>query len=267
MVVKSLTATDYSTGTAYKYNGHDGTWQEIVAVGGSVNPSGSGAPAASAQAVPSVTSASPSVPAFDGTHRDSSTTTPTGYPWVSGSTTLLTSASAAATSYPGLPAGWTVSGSGKVMPPSAAPPSELAPQTPLYPFIETNSLTFSSPKQTSDAPPPTSSSASPSVSDASAPTSSAAPSSSITPATTAAPSSGDSNLETVTQFNQQGFSTLVTESKGASTASKSFNEQGFTTSAASAMMTPTKNDAPPNLRNGGMAGAAVAAIVAGALAM
>ena len=37
---------------------------------------------------------------------------------------MQTSGTPTVTTYPGLPAGWTVSGSGKVMPPSAAPVSE-----------------------------------------------------------------------------------------------------------------------------------------------
>ncbi|KAI9748486.1 MAG: hypothetical protein M4579_007208 [Chaenotheca gracillima] len=144
MQLKSATVTDYSTGTQYKYNGNDGSWQSIVAVGGKVNPSGSGSggsppsPASGANA-PTVTSASPSMPyPFEGTHRDTTSTfsTPNVYPWVASPTTFQTTA-ATQTTYPGLPAGWTVSSSGKVIPPSSAPapslPRSSLPSSPSSP--------------------------------------------------------------------------------------------------------------------------------------
>ncbi|KAI9819084.1 MAG: hypothetical protein M1826_001176 [Phylliscum demangeonii] len=143
MQLRSLTVTDYSTGTQYQYSGQDGSWQSIVAVGGTVNPSGSGSggsPVAAANA-PAVTSASPSIPAaFAGTHRDPTAThsTPDLGGWSIGPSTLQTVAGTPTTaSYPGLPSGWTVTGSGKVVPPSAAASivplptsSALSPESP-----------------------------------------------------------------------------------------------------------------------------------------
>ncbi|KAK4990923.1 transglycosylase [Elasticomyces elasticus] len=117
MIVRSIAVTDYSTGTQYTYSGTSGNWQDIVAVGGKVNSGGS----RTNSAAPAITSTSNgNVVPFDGTHNSGSTySTPNVYPWVAGSTTLATSA--VATNYPGLPSGWTVNSSGKVVPPSAAP--------------------------------------------------------------------------------------------------------------------------------------------------
>ena len=119
--------TDYSTGTQYTYGDTTGNWQSIKAAGGSVNSAGNGGSSAAAASAPAVTAVSNGSPLpFDGTHRDTSSTyvTPSVYPWVAGPTTLQTSTSTA-TSIPGLPSGWTISASGKVVPPSAAPVSEL----------------------------------------------------------------------------------------------------------------------------------------------
>ncbi|KAF1810838.1 cell wall glucanase [Eremomyces bilateralis CBS 781.70] len=119
MYVRSIKVTDYSKGTQYRYKDTSGTWKSIEAVGGSVNAVGGGSPVESA--APAVTSKSTGQPLpFEGTHRQSeSITTRTGYPWVAEpsnpSSTFVTS------SYPGLPSGWTVSGSGKVIPASSAP--------------------------------------------------------------------------------------------------------------------------------------------------
>lgn len=115
MQVSALTVTDYSTGTQYVYRGQDGTWESIEAVGGKVNPSGSGSAVVVADA-PAVTSVSTSMPPPYGMGG-----------WNTGSTTLQTSATSTATTYPGLPSGWTVTSSGKVLPPSAAPVSKTTP--------------------------------------------------------------------------------------------------------------------------------------------
>ncbi|KAI9745344.1 MAG: hypothetical protein M1818_001624 [Claussenomyces sp. TS43310] len=112
MVVKSIDVSDYSTGTSYSYSGNSGSWQNIVAAGGAVNGNaGSAASTVAIASSPSATSASPSVPAGIG---KSGTTTQTGWPWVT-STTLQTTTQAA-TSVAGIPSGWTVSGSGKIVP-------------------------------------------------------------------------------------------------------------------------------------------------------
>ncbi|KAF2436081.1 putative transglycosidase, GH16 family [Tothia fuscella] len=119
MQVKSVSVTDYSTGTQYKYGGTSGKWQDIVAVGGSVNSGGGSKSGSSAPAITSVSSGQP-LP-FEGTHRSGSVNTNTNvYPFVAQPTTLQTSASAAYSNYPGLPSGWTVSDSGKVVPGAAS---------------------------------------------------------------------------------------------------------------------------------------------------
>lgn len=130
MQVKSITAADYSTGTQYTYDGTSGNWQNIRAAGGSVN-SGGGTPVdSSAPAVTSTSSGQP-IP-FEGTHKDPSSTwvTPTVYPWVPYATTLSATASPTQSNYPGLPSGWTVTDTGKVVPPSSAPVSKSF----LFPF-------------------------------------------------------------------------------------------------------------------------------------
>lgn len=125
MMVQSISVTDYSTGSQYKYTGTDGTWKSITAVGGSVNPNGGSGSAKEAAAAPSVTASSNDAPmAFSGTHSDKSSAV--GQPNAGGwsPTTFQTTTQATATTYPGLPPGWTVTSSGKVLPPSAAPVSE-----------------------------------------------------------------------------------------------------------------------------------------------
>ncbi|KAK7712081.1 transglycosylase [Botryosphaeria dothidea] len=119
MQLKSLSVTDYSTGTEYKYGDSSGTWESIVAVGGSVHSGGSSVDSAA----PAITSSSSGQPIpWSGTHDSSSTyVRPSVYPWVPDATTLATSTTNTATSYPGLPSGWTVTSSGKVVPPSSAP--------------------------------------------------------------------------------------------------------------------------------------------------
>ncbi|OJD32492.1 glycoside hydrolase family 16 protein [Diplodia corticola] len=127
MQLKSLAVTDYSTGTQYKYGDSSGTWQSIVAVDGTVNSGGSNVDSAA----PAVTSSSSGQPIpWSGTHDSSSTyVRPSVYPWVPESTTLATASTQTATSYPGLPSGWTVTSSGKVVPPSSAP-STSPPASP-----------------------------------------------------------------------------------------------------------------------------------------
>ena len=129
MYVKSVKAVDYSTGTEYTYSDNSGSWQSIRSNGGSVNSDGNDAVSSAAAAAPSVTEVSSGAPSpFGGTHRESSTfVTPSEWPWVA-SSTLATSVQ---TSIPGVPSGWTVTGSGHVVPPSAAPVSEPPPAAPF----------------------------------------------------------------------------------------------------------------------------------------
>jgi beta-glucanase (GH16 family) len=116
MIVKSIDIADYSTGTSYVYNGNSGNWQDITAVGGAVNANVGNTAATSVQAnTPAVTSISPSVPAGIGGD------TQTGWPWV---TSTISGSPAPVTSIAGLPSGWVVSGSGKIVPASSAAVSE-----------------------------------------------------------------------------------------------------------------------------------------------
>lgn len=121
MIVQSITATDYSTGTKYTYGNESGDWQSIESTGGSVNGN---APSGSDVSAPAITSTSSSgtEPYVGG---DCSTCTAPGIG--SWSLSTATSASVTNTDYPGLPSGYTVSGSGKVIPPSAAPVSKHHP--------------------------------------------------------------------------------------------------------------------------------------------
>lgn len=118
MIVQSISVTDYSTGTAYKYGDTSGSWESIEAIGGTINGNAGGVASSIATAdVPAVTSASPSIPAgFGDTH--GSTSTLTGWPWVA--TTTLSTATSAVTSVAGVPSGWIISSSGKIVPASSA---------------------------------------------------------------------------------------------------------------------------------------------------
>ncbi|KFZ22762.1 hypothetical protein V502_02764 [Pseudogymnoascus sp. VKM F-4520 (FW-2644)] len=95
MVVKSISITDYSTGTAYEYKGNSGNMADIVAIGGEIGAD-KGATATSNEA-PAVTSLSPSVPAGLGSGSSDET----------GSATVVVE---------GVPSGWVVSSNGKIVP-------------------------------------------------------------------------------------------------------------------------------------------------------
>jgi beta-glucanase (GH16 family) len=132
MVVQSIAISDYSTGTQYKYNGASGNWQDIVAVGGTVNGNkGSAGSTVAVVAAPAATSASPSVPVggFGGASSDDSRTK-TGWPWVASATTMQTAA--ATSTIAGIPSGWTVSSNGKVVPASTAAVSMPSPLPSTY---------------------------------------------------------------------------------------------------------------------------------------
>lgn len=117
MTVQSVSVVDYSTGSEYTYGDQSGSWSSIESTGGKVNGNVNGA--------------------FGQTAADSTTSTGSGaassiQPWYSGAVT--------ATTYPGLPAGWSVNPeTGKVVPPSAAPVSKHHPTH--RPNLKT-SLTF-----------------------------------------------------------------------------------------------------------------------------
>ena len=142
MTVQSIAVTDYSTGSQYKYGDTSGNWESIEAVGGSVNGNSGGAATVVASADSSaITSASPSIPAgLGGTSKDD-TSTMTGWPWVA-SATATTLSTVAYTSSAGVPSGWIISSSGKVVPASSAAVSKHLPY-PVFFFIP--SLTFTNP--------------------------------------------------------------------------------------------------------------------------
>lgn len=109
MYVKSISVTDYSTGSQYKYTDESGTWESIEAVGGKVNGN-SGAAVSVATSAPGVTAtpdSSQPIP-WSGTHRETSSfSTPSIWPWVPAASSSLTDT---------IPSGW----------PSASPPSAVS---------------------------------------------------------------------------------------------------------------------------------------------
>jgi len=121
MTVKNLKVQDYSTGTQYIYGDTSGTWESIKSNGGKINPGGSpvedSAPA---------TSAANGQPLPFTPHTTSTYNRPSVYPWVP-DTTVATVPTTTYGNYPGLPSGWTVSDSGKVVPPSLAQVSKPLP--------------------------------------------------------------------------------------------------------------------------------------------
>lgn len=109
MMVQSIAITDYSTGTAYKYQGTSGSWEDIESTGGEINGNvGSGGTAISTADVSAITSATPAVPQI--------------WPWIANTVTTSTTP---AVTYQGVPTGWTVSSSGKLVPDSAAVVSKI----------------------------------------------------------------------------------------------------------------------------------------------
>jgi beta-glucanase (GH16 family) len=84
MYVKSISITDYSTGSSYSYSGTSGTWQSIVSNGGQINSQGNGVPPSVVSGgAPSVTSTVPNgAPlAFGNGGNGANTATRTGWPW------------------------------------------------------------------------------------------------------------------------------------------------------------------------------------------
>ena len=84
MYVKSVKATDYSTGKTYSYSGTDGTWQQVKSDGGKVSGGSTQVDASSASSASTFSTSGQPVP-FDGTHAQPSQTytKPSVYPWVS----------------------------------------------------------------------------------------------------------------------------------------------------------------------------------------
>ncbi|KAJ9490052.1 hypothetical protein VN97_g3218 [Penicillium thymicola] len=107
MYMKSMTVTDYSTGTSYRYGDKSGSWQSIVAEGGTINGNKAAEPT-STESAPAITATIDSVPVpWSGTHKETSSwVTPNVWPWVATGSPLASS-----TGYD-----WE-SGSGQNMPP------------------------------------------------------------------------------------------------------------------------------------------------------
>lgn len=114
-----MTVTDYSTGTSYRYGDKSGSWQSIVAEGGTVNGNKAAEPK-STESAPAITATIDSVPVpWSGTHKETSSwVTPNVWPWVPTGSPLASS-----TGYD-----WE-SGSGQNMPPGGGSMSEQSPES------------------------------------------------------------------------------------------------------------------------------------------
>jgi hypothetical protein len=104
MYVTTVSIVDYSTGSSYSYGDQSGTWESIVSSGGKINGNSGGSMTVN------------NAPAI--------TQTVNGNP-VSGSGWKGEQGTVSYTTLPGLPSGWTVSSSGKVVPSSATTVSKL----------------------------------------------------------------------------------------------------------------------------------------------
>lgn len=88
MYLKSISVTDYSTGSQYSYSGTSGTWESIVSTGGQINSDGSGTPGSS-NTSPTATSTAPAItshvsegaPLAFGNNDSTESATRTGWPW------------------------------------------------------------------------------------------------------------------------------------------------------------------------------------------
>ncbi|ORY66211.1 glycoside hydrolase family 16 protein [Pseudomassariella vexata] len=113
MVMRSLSVTDYSTGSSYSYGDTSGSWESIVAEGGSVNGNSDGASTETVTAVASAgTGTSPTVPAGG----------------------IGTGTGTASSGNSDLPDGWVMTPEGKIVPSSSAvvsPPHAILLAGPL----------------------------------------------------------------------------------------------------------------------------------------
>lgn len=146
MYLKSLTVTDYSTGSSYSYSDMSGSWQSITSNGGQINGNSGAEPATTASA-PAVTATVDSAPIpWEGTHRETSSfVTPNVWPWVA------TDSPTASASFP---TGWQ-SSSGHVQPPRGGSVSEHtpAPSSPsLGPITKSGSFVSQSIFRSTSAP-------------------------------------------------------------------------------------------------------------------
>lgn len=131
MTVKSLKVADYSTGSTYTYGDTSGTWQSIKSNGGTIY-SGGNKPVADS---PQITATATGAPLpFTPSRTSSDYERPSVYPWIPGTSSATPEPTFG--NYPGLPSGWTVSDSGKVLPPSSAPVSKPS----VHPLIIPNPM-------------------------------------------------------------------------------------------------------------------------------
>lgn len=126
MQVKSLKVADYSTGSTYSYGDTSGTWKSIKSNGGVIY-SGGNVPVNSDS--PQITATATGAPLpFTPSRTSSDYERPSVYPWVPDTSSATPEPTFG--NYPGLPSGWTVSDSGKVLPPSSAPVSKPSVHPP-----------------------------------------------------------------------------------------------------------------------------------------
>lgn len=141
MKVRSLKVQDYSTGTQYVYGDQSGTWESIRSVGGTIF-SGGDVPV---QNAPEVTATATGQPIPFTPSQTSAYDRPSVYPWIPNPSASQPPQSTFS-NYPGLPAGWTVSDTGKVVPPSSATIFPQGSYTSSSPASPTASHSDSSPR-------------------------------------------------------------------------------------------------------------------------
>lgn len=159
MVVKSVTVEDYSTGTEYKYDDTTGNWQSISAVGGSIGSTGAVAGSGSVSSASTITPMSTTTKSGSSSASSASAVSSAS----SASSGMTTSVSRTTTpliptTYSGLPSGWIVTSSGKVMPVSSASTRKASTFTHFPHHHLKNRIADFSPAQTSQATPSSSSS-------------------------------------------------------------------------------------------------------------
>jgi hypothetical protein len=221
MTVSSIAVTDYSTGTQYKYGDTSGSWESIQAVGGKVNGNAGGAGTVVSTAnVPAITSASPSIPAGLGGNTHTDTAHQTGWPWV-GTSTLVTATTAPTTV--GLPSGWIITSSGKVVPASSAAVSAPPLAILFYSFAVLSNTSQVLPTSTSI--------------------------SSVAPSPLPSSPSLGAGLETIVGWDDRGFATTRTVASGFATVPVSYNQQGFPITASPATTAPATAEAQLSCAN------------------
>ncbi|KAJ5105348.1 hypothetical protein NUU61_002695 [Penicillium alfredii] len=141
MYLKSMTVTDYSTGSSYSYGDKSGSWESIKAKDGKINGNSAAEPK-STESAPTVTETADSMPMpWSGTHKETSSwVTPNVWPWVPTGSPTATSMD------------WE-SSSHRIQPPSGGSMSEPTPtsfcSTPLASIAKTGISSQSSSRSTS----------------------------------------------------------------------------------------------------------------------